>query len=85
MLPPHGVVLVGYEEGRPIAIGGVRRLQDGIREIKGMYVVPGARSRTPGVRCSRREALTAARPADMNAHASVEHRQRCSGSREAPS
>jgi GNAT superfamily N-acetyltransferase len=48
MVPPHGVFLVGCEDGRPIAIGGVRRLQDGICEIKRMYVVPGARSRGAG-------------------------------------
>jgi GNAT superfamily N-acetyltransferase len=44
MAPPDGAFLVGYDAGRPIAIGGVRRLQDGICEIKRMYVVPDARS-----------------------------------------
>jgi GNAT superfamily N-acetyltransferase len=48
MIPPHGVFLVGYEDGRPIAIGGVRRLEDSIAEIKRMYVVPEARSRGAG-------------------------------------
>lgn len=48
MTPPHGVFLVGYEDERPIAIGGVRRLEDDVCEIKRMYVVPGARSRGAG-------------------------------------
>jgi GNAT superfamily N-acetyltransferase len=48
MVAPDGAFLVGYEDGRPVAIGGVRRLEDGICEIKRMYVVPGARSRGAG-------------------------------------
>ncbi|HUR85241.1 MAG TPA: GNAT family N-acetyltransferase [Solirubrobacteraceae bacterium] len=49
MVPPHGVFLVGYENGEPIAIGGVRPLEeDGVCEIKRMYVVPQARSRGAG-------------------------------------
>ena len=48
MLAPHGAFLVGYEDGRPIAIGGVRRLEDDVCEIKRMYVVPDARSRGAG-------------------------------------
>ena len=49
MVPPHGAFLVGYEDGRPIAIGGLRPLEeDGICEIKRMYVVPAARSRGAG-------------------------------------
>lgn len=48
MVPPDGAFLVGYEDGRPIAIGGLRRLEDEICEIKRMYVVPDARSRGAG-------------------------------------
>jgi GNAT superfamily N-acetyltransferase len=48
MVPPDGVFLVGYDAGRPIAIGGIRRLQDGICELKRMYVVPDARSAGAG-------------------------------------
>jgi GNAT superfamily N-acetyltransferase len=48
MVAPHGVFLVGYEEGEAIAIGGLRPLEDGICEIKRMYVVPAARSRGAG-------------------------------------
>ena len=48
MVPPDGAFLVGYDDGDPIAIGGLRRLEDGICEIKRMYVVPRARSRGAG-------------------------------------
>ncbi|MGH2899797.1 MAG: GNAT family N-acetyltransferase [Solirubrobacteraceae bacterium] len=48
MVAPHGAFLVGYEDGRPIAIGGLRPLADGACEIKRMYVVPEARSRGAG-------------------------------------
>lgn len=48
MVPPEGVFLVGYADGRPVAIGGLRRLDDGLCEIKRMYVVPDARSRGVG-------------------------------------
>ncbi|MFP5363989.1 MAG: GNAT family N-acetyltransferase [Thermoleophilia bacterium] len=48
MAPPAGAFLVGYEDGRPIAIGGLRRLEDGVCEIKRIYVVPDARSRGAG-------------------------------------
>ena len=49
MVAPHGVFLVGYEDGRPVAIGGLRPLDEpGVCEIKRMYVVPDARSRGAG-------------------------------------
>jgi len=48
MAPPSGAFLVGYEEGRAVAIGGLRALRDGVWEIKRMYVVPDARSRGIG-------------------------------------
>jgi GNAT superfamily N-acetyltransferase len=50
MVAPHGMFLVGYQEdGEPIAIGGLRPLaEDGVCEIKRMYVVPAARSRGAG-------------------------------------
>jgi GNAT superfamily N-acetyltransferase len=48
MVPPHGDFLVGYEDGRAVAIGGVRRLDDAACEIKRMYVVPDTRSRGAG-------------------------------------
>jgi GNAT superfamily N-acetyltransferase len=43
--PPGGTFLVIYEDARPVAGGGVKRLDDGVGEIKRMYVVPEARSR----------------------------------------
>ena len=48
MAAPSGAFLVGYEDGRPVAIGGLRGLGDGVCEIKRMYVVPHARSRGIG-------------------------------------
>ena len=42
---PDGAYLVGYEGAEPVAGGGVRRLVDGVAEIKRMYVRPDARSR----------------------------------------
>jgi GNAT superfamily N-acetyltransferase len=43
--PPSGVFIVGYEERRPVCCGGVKRLADGVCEIKRMFVVPAARGR----------------------------------------
>jgi GNAT superfamily N-acetyltransferase len=48
MAAPHGAFLVGYQGERAVAIGGLRRLEHGVCEIKRMYVVPGARSRGAG-------------------------------------
>src|ERR1044072_1454361 len=45
---PAGACLVGYEDGRAVAIGGLRGLGGGVCEIKRMYVVPHARSRGVG-------------------------------------
>jgi GNAT superfamily N-acetyltransferase len=51
---PHGLFLVGYAEGAPVAAGGWRVrdaeaadpvVRDGDAEIKRMYVVPEARGR----------------------------------------
>ena len=43
--PPGGVYLVGYEAGQAVAGGGLRHLDEGVAEIKRMYVRPAARSR----------------------------------------
>jgi GNAT superfamily N-acetyltransferase len=48
MVAPGGAFLVGYEDGRAVAIGGLRGLGGGVCEIKRMYVVPDARSRGVG-------------------------------------
>jgi GNAT superfamily N-acetyltransferase len=42
---PDGVFYVGYEGSEALAGGGLRRLGDGVAEIKRMYVRPDARSR----------------------------------------
>ena len=48
MVAPDGAFLVGYEEGAAVACGGLRRLEEGVCEIKRMYVAEGARSRGVG-------------------------------------
>jgi GNAT superfamily N-acetyltransferase len=40
-----GAFVVGREDGRPVAGGGVVRMGPGVAEIKRMYVVPEARRR----------------------------------------
>ena len=52
---PDGAYLVGYEGADAVAGGGVRRLEDGVAEIKRMFVRPVARSR--GVARALLEAL----------------------------
>lgn len=48
--PPAGLFLVGYVAGDAVACGGLRRLREGIAEIKRMYVAPGWRRRGLGRR-----------------------------------
>jgi Acetyltransferases len=43
--PPHGLFLIGLLDGVPVAMGGWRRMGDGIAEIKRMYVAARARRR----------------------------------------
>jgi GNAT superfamily N-acetyltransferase len=43
MSPPTGRFLVAYVDGRPVACGTVRRLDEATGEIKRMYVRPAAR------------------------------------------
>jgi GNAT superfamily N-acetyltransferase len=43
--PPSGAYVVLFEDGRPVAGGGVKRLGDGLGELKRMFVVPDARGR----------------------------------------
>ena len=48
--PPTGAFLVIYAGGKPVAGGGVKRDDDGVAEIKRMYVVPSARRQGLGRR-----------------------------------
>jgi GNAT superfamily N-acetyltransferase len=50
MVPPDGAYVIVREDGRAVAGGGVRRLGDGVCEIKRMFVVPDARGRGHGRR-----------------------------------
>ena len=43
--PPGGAYVVVYEDGVPVAGGGVKRLGEDVGEVKRMYVRPEARSR----------------------------------------
>jgi GNAT superfamily N-acetyltransferase len=43
--PPGGAFVVLYDDGAPVAAGGVKRLDDRACEIKRMYVIPEARGR----------------------------------------
>lgn len=50
MVPPRGGFVLVLDGGRPVAGGGVRRLEDGVAEIKRMFVVPDARGQGHGRR-----------------------------------
>jgi GNAT superfamily N-acetyltransferase len=41
--PPAGAFIVGWDDERPVCCGGIKRLGDGVCEIKKMYVVPELR------------------------------------------
>lgn len=43
--PPNGTFLVGWEDGEPVACGGVGRYDESTAEIRRMYVRPAARGR----------------------------------------
>jgi GNAT superfamily N-acetyltransferase len=50
MSPPDGCFLLLSRGGEPLACGGVKRLGDGVGEIKRMYVVPEHRNEGLGRR-----------------------------------
>lgn len=50
MAPPRGGFLVAYEGGHPVACGGVKRIAEGVGEIKRMFVAPETRGRGVGRR-----------------------------------
>jgi len=43
--PAGGAYVIGWEDGRAVAGGAVKRLEPAVAEIKRMYVVPDARGR----------------------------------------
>ncbi|HEY7137822.1 MAG TPA: GNAT family N-acetyltransferase [Acidimicrobiia bacterium] len=43
LAPPDGAFLVARVDGRPVGCGALKRLDDGLGELKRMYVVPDAR------------------------------------------
>jgi GNAT superfamily N-acetyltransferase len=43
--PPGGTFVVGLADGVPVCCGGIKRLADGVCEIKKMFVVEAARGR----------------------------------------
>lgn len=43
--PPQGACLVGFAGDEPVCVGAVKRLGEGLCEIKRMYVAPAGRSR----------------------------------------
>jgi GNAT superfamily N-acetyltransferase len=43
--PPLGLFLIGYLDEVPVVSGGWRAHEDGVAEIKRMYVVPSARGK----------------------------------------
>jgi GNAT superfamily N-acetyltransferase len=43
--PPAGALIVGWSDGEPVCVGGLKRLDERACEIKRMYVVSGARGR----------------------------------------
>ncbi|HET6816359.1 MAG TPA: GNAT family N-acetyltransferase [Mycobacteriales bacterium] len=43
--PPGGCFVVGYLDVEPVAMGGFRSLEEGVVEIKRMFVVPAHRGR----------------------------------------
>lgn len=48
--PPDGRFLVASVDGRPVGCGGVRRIADGVAEVKRMWVDPAFRGRGVGRR-----------------------------------
>ena len=45
LAPPVGAFVVAWLDGHPVGCGGLRRYDDGVGELKRMYVDPGWRGR----------------------------------------
>ena len=58
---PNGVFLVARQDGRAVACGGMRRLEDGVAEIRRMYTVPELRGRGLAARLLRQLEIHARR------------------------
>jgi len=43
LVPPAGVLLIGYEQGEAVACGGVQVIAPGVAELKRMFVAPAVR------------------------------------------
>jgi putative acetyltransferase len=43
--PDVAAFVVAYDDGRAVGCGGLRLIDDGVGEVKRMYVVPGSRGR----------------------------------------
>jgi carbonic anhydrase len=52
--PPRGVFYLVEDGGEPLAMGGLRRSDDGIAELKRVYVRPAGRGRRLGEAIARR-------------------------------
>ena len=52
--PPHGVFYLVEDGGELLAMGGLRRSEDGVAELKRVYVRPAGRGRRLGEAIARR-------------------------------
>lgn len=44
LAPPGGAFLLGWRDGTAVACGAIKRLDEGLAELKRLYVIPAARS-----------------------------------------
>ena len=52
--PPRGAFYLVEDDGRPLAMGGLRRSDDGVAELKRLYMRPAGRGRRLGEALARR-------------------------------
>lgn len=46
--PPHGIIYLLVDEEKVVGMGALRKLEDGVGEIKRMYIIPDPRFRGNG-------------------------------------